>query len=65
VAAFYYLRLIVIMYMQPAPEGIDTLPEPSLGIRTALIVCSVATVVLGVFPSLVLDIASRGASFIR
>jgi NADH-quinone oxidoreductase subunit N len=65
VAAFYYLRLIVTMYMQPAPEGVDTLPEPSIGIRTALVVCSVATVVLGVFPSLVLDIASRGASFIR
>jgi NADH-quinone oxidoreductase subunit N len=65
VAAFYYLRLIVTMYMQPAPEGVDTLPEPSIGIRTALIVCSVATIVLGVFPSLVLDIASRGASFIR
>jgi len=65
VAAFYYLRLIVTMYMQPAPEGVDTLPEPSAGIRAALIVCSVATVVLGVFPSLVLDIAGRGASFIR
>jgi NADH-quinone oxidoreductase subunit N len=65
VAAFYYLRLIVTMYMQPAPEGVDTLPEPSIGIRTALIVCSVATIVLGVFPSLVLDIASRGASFLR
>jgi len=65
VAAFYYLRLIVTMYMQPAPAGVDTLPEPSIGIRTALIVCSVATIVLGVFPSLVLDIASRGASFIR
>jgi NADH-quinone oxidoreductase subunit N len=65
VAAFYYLRLIVTMYMQPAPEGVDSLPQPSAGIRAALIVCSVATVVLGVYPSLVLDIASRGASFIR
>jgi NADH-quinone oxidoreductase subunit N len=65
VAAFYYLRLIVIMYMKPAPDEVDTLPEPSMGIRTALIVCGVATIVLGVFPSLVLDIASRGASFIR
>jgi hypothetical protein len=31
----------------------------------ALAVSGVATIVLGVFPSLVLDIASRGASFVR
>lgn len=65
VAAFYYLRLIVTMYMQPAPDGVDSLPKPSAGIQLALVISCVATVVLGVFPSLVLDIASRGATFIR
>ncbi len=65
VAAFYYLRLIVTMYMQPAPEGAESLPEPSAGIQLALVVSCAATIILGVFPSFVLDIASRGASFIR
>ena len=65
VAAFYYLRLIVVMYMQAAPEGAESLPKPSAGIQLALVVSCVATIILGVFPSLVLDIASRGASFIR
>jgi len=65
VAAFYYLRLIVTMYMQAAPDGVESLPRPSAGVQCALAVSGAATIVLGVFPSLVLDIASRGASFIR
>ena len=48
-----------------APDGSESLPEPSAGIQLALVVSCAATIILGVFPSFVLDIASRGASFIR
>jgi len=57
VAAYYYLRLVVVMYMQPAPIDAAELPPPSAGIRVALLISCAATILLGVVPSLVLDIA--------
>src|SRR5271157_1175211 len=65
VAAYYYLRLVVVMYMQPAPADAGELSSPSAGIRVALLASCAATLVLGVFPSLVLDLAVRGAGSIR
>jgi len=65
VAAFYYLRVIVTMYMQPVPDGAGELAAPSAGLRVTMFAACVATIVLGVLPSLVLDIASRGANFTR
>ncbi len=61
VAAYYYLRLVVVMYMQPPPVDDIELPPPSPGIRAALLLTCAATLILGVFPSLVLDAAIRGA----
>ena len=65
VAAYYYLRLVVVMYMQPAPADAGELSSPSAGIRVALLLSCAATLLLGVFPSLVLDIAVRGAGSLR
>ena len=65
VAAYYYLRIVVVMYMQPAPVDNLELPAPSPGIRAAILVSCAATLILGVFPSLVLDIAVRGAGAMR
>jgi NADH-quinone oxidoreductase subunit N len=61
VAAYYYLRLIVVMYMQPAPEGGESIPSPAPGILIAAIGGAAATVLLGVFPSSVLDFAGRAS----
>jgi NADH-quinone oxidoreductase subunit N len=56
VAAYYYLRLIVVMYMrEPSIEGA---PEPvSPAMSTALIVAAIATFYLGVYPNQVVDSA--------
>jgi NADH-quinone oxidoreductase subunit N len=65
VAAYYYLRIIVVMYMyEPATssEGVQPLPA---GIAAALWVSVVATVILGVFPSPVLDFAGRSAELVK
>jgi len=65
VAAYYYLRLIVMMYMHAPPDGVDTLPAPSAGIQVAMFATAAATLFLGVFPSFVLDYAGKSAAFIR
>jgi NADH-quinone oxidoreductase subunit N len=61
IAAYYYLRLIVVMYMressaQPAPA---TPVSPALAI--VLLITVGATIYLGVLPGRILDFAARGA----
>ncbi|MGH9631980.1 MAG: NADH-quinone oxidoreductase subunit N, partial [Bryobacteraceae bacterium] len=65
VAAYYYLRIIVVMYMHEPGQASEGLQPPSAGIKAALWVSAVATLVLGIFPSFVLDFAGRSAEFIK
>jgi NADH-quinone oxidoreductase subunit N len=57
-AAFFYLRVIVLMYMQEAGAEAD---ERSALMRIALAVPAVGVLVLGVFPGLLLPIVERAA----
>jgi NADH-quinone oxidoreductase subunit N len=60
IAAYYYLRIIVMMYMREAREEVPVLPIPaSLGV--ALVITLAATIYLGVLPGQVLGIAQRSA----
>ena len=65
VAAYYYLRIIVVMYMQEPGESMLDLPPLSAGIKLALWTSAAATLVLGVFPSLILDFAARSAALVK
>jgi NADH-quinone oxidoreductase subunit N len=58
-AAFFYLRVVVLMYMQE-PVG-DRIEDPSPAPRALLLVPAVATIVLGVFPGLVLPFLEKAA----
>lgn len=60
IAAYYYLRLIVVMYMRE--PSVDTAPEPvSPAMSAALVLAAIATLYLGIVPSSVLNYATRGA----
>ena len=61
VSFYYYLRVIVIMLAAPDEVGVEKRP---LGIPTSTVlgVAGLATVVLGIFPAVVLDWATRAAS---
>jgi NADH-quinone oxidoreductase subunit N len=64
VAAFFYLRVIVLMYFsEPAADG-PTVGVPGLPTTIVLAVTVTATVVLGVFPGAVLDLAEQAAIFV-
>jgi NADH-quinone oxidoreductase subunit N len=65
VAAFYYLRLLVVMYMQEPGESTADLPPVSLGTRAAIWASAALTLVLGMFPSVVLDVAGRYANLAK
>jgi NADH-quinone oxidoreductase subunit N len=64
VAAFFYLRVIVLMYFsEPAVDG-PTIGVPGLPTTLVLAVTVTATVVLGVVPGAVLDLAAGAARFV-
>jgi NADH-quinone oxidoreductase subunit N len=65
VAAYYYLRIIVVMYMHEPGEATNTLPPFPAGIKAALWTSAAGTLVLGIFPSAVLDFAARSAALVR
>jgi NADH-quinone oxidoreductase subunit N len=63
VAAFYYVRIIVLMYFsEPAADG-PTIALPSPLTMTALWIGVAATIILGVVPQPVLDLADRASLF--
>jgi NADH-quinone oxidoreductase subunit N len=61
VGAYYYLRVVVYMYMRPAPDA-GALPERNLSTELALMLSTAAVVVLGVLPGLTSGWLSRGGS---
>jgi NADH-quinone oxidoreductase subunit N len=61
VAAYYYLRIIVVMYMREPREDVP-LPRIPLGLGTALAASLAATIYLGVLPGHVLEYASQSVA---
>ncbi|WP_062076984.1 NADH-quinone oxidoreductase subunit NuoN [Demequina globuliformis] len=66
VAAFFYVRLIVLMFFTDVPEGAqDTVAvENDLLTRIVIIVTAAATVLLGIVPSGVLNVLQDAAVFL-
>jgi NADH-quinone oxidoreductase subunit N len=60
IAAYYYLRIIVVMYMREGREGTPVLRIPA-GVGVSLAVTLAATIYLGVLPGRVLQYALRSA----
>ena len=65
VAAYYYLRLLVMMYMHEPSEAVSQAEPLSLGLRAALILPALGTLVLGIFPSWVLEFAGRSSTLAK
>ncbi len=67
VTAVFYVRVIKIMYFTERPEGTEALAVTYPSVLTAgtVAACAVLTVVLGVLPGPVLDLAARAGEFIR
>src|SRR5437588_4150194 len=61
IGAYYYLRIIVVMYMREAREDIPATPIPA-ALGFALGISLLATVYLGVLPERVLNYSLRSAS---
>lgn len=66
VAAYFYLKVVVAMWFQPAKEdsGI-TVATPSLWVWTLVLIAALATIVLGILPGGLLDVMGQFSEFIR
>jgi NADH-quinone oxidoreductase subunit N len=60
IAAYYYLRIIVMMYMREGKEEVPVLRVPA-GVAVSLAVSLAITIYLGVLPGRVLEYAMRSA----
>ncbi|HLY20619.1 MAG TPA: NADH-quinone oxidoreductase subunit N [Bryobacteraceae bacterium] len=65
VAAYYYLRILVVMYFREPAEAAPQLEPLSAGLRAALVIPAVGTLLLGIFPAWVLDFAGKSSVFVR
>ena len=64
VAAYFYLRVIVVMFFGEPAEGV-TIGQASAFTWTPIIIGAVASVYLGLFPGPLLDLVSASATFLR
>jgi NADH-quinone oxidoreductase subunit N len=64
IAAFFYIRVIVLMFFTDPPTDAPTIVPPFLT-TTVVTFTAGATVLLGVFPQPLLDIAYRAATFVQ
>jgi len=55
ISAYFYLRIVMYMYMKEPKEVVSLTTSPATGV--ALIVTTIAVLVIGVFPSFLLDLA--------
>jgi len=60
VGAYYYLRIIVMMYMRESRKDVPVTPVP-IALGVALAACMIATVYLGIFPGGMLQYAQDSA----
>jgi NADH-quinone oxidoreductase subunit N len=65
VAAYYYLRILVVMYMKEPGEATLSLQPVGVGIGATLWVAALGTLVLGIFPSVVLNFATASSALVK
>jgi len=65
IAAFFYVRVIVLMYFSSPTDDTASVVVPSAFTTIALTASAVMTIALGIFPQWLLDIIEQAGVFIR
>ncbi|MDL9947273.1 NADH-quinone oxidoreductase subunit NuoN [Gordonia sp. ABSL11-1] len=64
IAAYFYIRIIVAMFFADVPVDAPHVVKPSVLSTSSIAVCTIVTIVLGIFPQPVLDLARDAAQFL-
>jgi len=65
VAAYFYVRVIVLMFFTDPPADPPQIVVPSALSKAAIAVCAAATILLGIVPQPLLDLADNAAQLLR
>jgi NADH-quinone oxidoreductase subunit N len=65
ILAFPYLRVVVLMWLSEPAESTPTVSIPGALTSAALMIGTLATLLLGVAPAPLLDVTTKAAEFIR
>jgi NADH-quinone oxidoreductase subunit N len=65
IAAYFYVRVIVSMFFTEPTDDTPRVVEPGILSKAAIALCAVVTVVLGIFPQPLLDLADQAALLLR
>jgi len=65
IAAFFYVRVIVLMFFSEPSDPAASVGVPGAGTTAVITVAAVLTVILGVLPGPVLDLALLASEFVR
>ena len=65
VAAYYYLRLMVVMYMKEPSEVTNELEAPGPALQAALVIPAIGIFFLGILPGTVLSFTQAAAAFTK
>jgi NADH-quinone oxidoreductase subunit N len=64
IAAFFYLRIAGVMFLEDTPEG-QPLPVTTTGVMTGISVAGFLVVYLGIQPQILLQLADSAAALVR
>ncbi len=64
IAAYFYIRIIVAMFFADVPVDAPHVVRPSILTTSGIAICTAVTIVLGVFPQPLLDLAQNAAHFL-
>jgi len=59
IAAYYYLRVLVVMYMREPGASVENLPSAGGPLKVAIYGSAVVTLLLGIFPGAILDFVNQ------
>lgn len=65
IAAFFYIRVIVLMFFTDATEDGTGVEVPSILTRSTIVIAGVITLALGIYPAPLLNLITDIATFIR
>jgi NADH-quinone oxidoreductase subunit N len=65
IAAFFYIRVIVLMFFTDATEDGTSVEVPSILTRSTIVIAGVVTLALGIYPAPLLNLITDIATFIR
>ncbi|MGV9825085.1 NADH-quinone oxidoreductase subunit NuoN [Gordonia sp. NPDC003429] len=64
IAAYFYVRIIVAMFFADVPVDAPHVVTPSALTTSSIAVCTLVTIVLGIFPQPLLDLTEHAARFL-